>query len=173
MTKPRDPGRNRGQTLVEFALVFPLLVLMIFGIVDAGRLVYTYNTVAQAARDGARVAIVNQSTSGTNTCDTTAATAYSVGCAISSATAVGLTAGNVSVVYHDTADTTTSPTDTTTCTPTLTIGCIAVVKVTGQFQPLTPVIGQLIGLVSLSSTAKVPIERVCSNQALPPTIPNC
>ena len=71
---------SRGQALVEFALILPVLLLLIFGVVDAGRLIFTYNTVSNAARDGARVAIVNQSTTGTNTCDTTVATAYPVGC---------------------------------------------------------------------------------------------
>lgn len=152
--------RKRGQALVEFALVFPLFVLLVFGIIDAGRLVYTYNTVANSARNGARVAIVNQSTSGTDTCDTTVATAYPTGCAISSGIALGLTAADVSVGYRD-------PKDQAECTP-LAIGCIAVVDVTGEFQPFTPVIGQLIGPISLTSTAKIPVERVCSN---PPPSP--
>ena len=56
----------QGQALVEFALVLPILLLLIFGIIDAGRLIYTYNTVSNAARNGARVAIVNQSTAGTD-----------------------------------------------------------------------------------------------------------
>jgi Flp pilus assembly protein TadG len=164
MSKRTNPSKKRGQALVEFALVIPLLLLLVFGIIDAGRLIYTYNTVANAARNGARVAIVNQSTSGTATCDTTAVTAYAVGCAISSGIGLGLTGANVSVAYRD-------PTDTTTCT-VLSIGCIAVVDVTGQFQPLTPVIGQLIGPVSLTSRAKIPVERVCTN---PPPAPltNC
>jgi Flp pilus assembly protein TadG len=158
------PTRKRGQALVEFALVFPLLLLIVFGIIDAGRLIYTYNTVANSARNGARVAIVNQSTLGTDTCDTTMATAYPKGCALSSGIALGLTAADVSVDYRD-------PTDARPCATVgnpLTIGCIAVVKVTGRFQPLTPVIGQLIGPVSLTSMAKIPVERVCAN---PPPSP--
>lgn len=161
MSRPIHPTRKRGQALVEFALVFPLLLLMVFGIIDAGRLIYTYNTVANSARNGARVAIVNQSTLGTDTCDTTMATAYPKGCALSSGIALGLTAGDVSVNYRD-------PTDDTKDCSVLSIGCIAIVKVTGQFQPLTPVIGQLIGPVSLTSTAKIPVERVCTN---PPPFP--
>lgn len=164
MSKPTVRRRTRGQALVEFALVFPLLLLMLFGIIDAGRLIYTYNTVANSARNGARVAIVNQSTLGTDTCDTTVATAYPIGCAVSSGIGLGLKATDVSVDYRN-------PTDTGPCATggdPLTIGCIAFVKVTGQFQPLTPVIGQLIGPVSLTSTAKIPVERVCTN---PPPSP--
>lgn len=164
MSTPRRRARERAQALVEFALVIPLLLLLIFGIVDAGRLVYAYNTVANSARNGARVAIVNQSTSGTNTCDTREATAYATGCAILSGIGLGLTELDVTVEYRD-------PTDTSPCAVPL-IGCLAVVEVTGRFQPLTPVIGQLIGPVTLTSTTKIPMERVCANPP-PPPLTNC
>ena len=52
--------KERGQGLVEFALVFPVFILLLFGILDLGRAVYAYNTIGDAAREGARVAIVNQ-----------------------------------------------------------------------------------------------------------------
>ena len=106
MTRVVGTGRReRGQSLVEFALVLPVLLLFIFGIVDAGRLIYTYNTVSNAARDGARVAIVNQSTSGTDTCDTTSPTAWPTGCAVSGAIGLGLSASDVDVDYRDPTDT--------------------------------------------------------------------
>lgn len=146
---------ERGQGLTEFALVLPIFLLLIFGIVDAGRLVFTYNTIANAARGGARVAIVNQATAGTDTCDTTSPTAGPVGCAISLAASLGLTPGDVTVSYRD-------ATDSTSC-PTVAIGCVAVVTVQGQFKALTPIIGAIIGPVTLASTTKIPIERVCSS----------
>ena len=145
--------RSAGQGLVEFALVIPLFLLMFFGLVDAGRLIYTYNTLANAARSAARVAIVNQSTSGTQTCDTTS-TAYPVGCAISSATALGLNAGNVDVSYEGASGGSCS---------TMAIGCVAVVTLTGSFDPITPVIGSIIGTITLQSTSSVPVERVCAS----------
>jgi hypothetical protein len=43
--------------MVEFALVAPLLLLLLFGIVDFGRVIYTYITLDQAVNEGARVAI--------------------------------------------------------------------------------------------------------------------
>jgi Flp pilus assembly protein TadG len=159
-------ARGRGQALVEFALVLPILLLLIFGIIDAGRLIYAYNTVSNSARNAARVAIVNQSTAGTDTCDTLSATAWSTGCAIQSGVGLGITPTDVNVVYRD-------PTDTAACPSPPTIGCLAVVKVTGRFQPLTPVIGQLIGPIALTSTSKVPVERVCNNNPPPAPLPNC
>ena len=45
---------SRGQALVEFSLVFPLVLLLIFGLIDIGRLVYAHNALSEAAREGAR-----------------------------------------------------------------------------------------------------------------------
>ncbi len=58
--------RNRiatenGQNLVEFALSGFLLVMLLLGVVEIGRLVLVYTTVANAARAGARYAIVHGS----------------------------------------------------------------------------------------------------------------
>jgi Flp pilus assembly protein TadG len=148
--------RNRraaGQGLVEFALVIPVFLLVFMGLVDGGRLIYVYNTVSNAARSGARVAVVNQSTSGTQTCDTTS-TAYPAGCAASAAIGVGVSPSDVIVTYR-------SWNDSGACSP-MAMGCLAVVTVTGRFQPLTPIIGQLIGVVTLQSTTMMPVERVCS-----------
>lgn len=46
--------RSRGQSLVEFSLVFPLMLLLVFGLIDIGRLVFASNSLAEAAREGAR-----------------------------------------------------------------------------------------------------------------------
>lgn len=46
--------RDRGQNLVEFALVLPLLVLILFGAVDLGRVYFATITLTSAAREGAR-----------------------------------------------------------------------------------------------------------------------
>jgi Flp pilus assembly protein TadG len=48
--------RERGQSLVEFALVLPIFMLLLFAIVDGGRVVFQNNELAQATRAVARVA---------------------------------------------------------------------------------------------------------------------
>ena len=63
MHAPREPRRSlwaceRGAELVEFAFVFPLLLLVMLGIVDFGFLFQRYEVVTNAAREGARVAIL-------------------------------------------------------------------------------------------------------------------
>lgn len=50
---------ERGQSLVEFALVLPVLLLLIFGLLDVARAVWQENTLAFAAREGSRYAIVH------------------------------------------------------------------------------------------------------------------
>ena len=51
--------RSRGQAMVEFALVAPLLFVLIFGVIEAGRFVFYYELLNHAAREGARYGIVH------------------------------------------------------------------------------------------------------------------
>src|SRR5687768_12184207 len=50
----RRTGPRRGQSLVEFALMLPLLALLMLAFVDFGFLLYAHVQVANAAREGAR-----------------------------------------------------------------------------------------------------------------------
>lgn len=45
--------------MVEFALVAPLFFILLFGIIEAGRFIFYYETLNNATREGARYAIVN------------------------------------------------------------------------------------------------------------------
>jgi Flp pilus assembly protein TadG len=49
---------DRGSELIEFTLVTPLLLLVLFGIVDFGLLFRRYEVLTNAAREGARVAAI-------------------------------------------------------------------------------------------------------------------
>jgi TadE-like protein len=55
MRSSRSQARDRGATAVEFALLFPLLMLIVFGIVDFGRVLNAQITLTQAAREAARL----------------------------------------------------------------------------------------------------------------------
>jgi hypothetical protein len=57
----RGTARERAQALAEFALLAPLLFLIVFGIVDGARMMQTYVTVQGAAREGARYAVTGRS----------------------------------------------------------------------------------------------------------------
>ncbi len=51
-------ARREGQSLVEFALVLPILLLIIVGILEFGIAFRTYQVVTNAAREGARTAVL-------------------------------------------------------------------------------------------------------------------
>jgi TadE-like protein len=133
-SKGRPRRRGRGQALVEFALVLPVFLLIIFGVVDFGRAVYGFNTIGNAARSGGRVAIVSQ----------TPATIQAA--AIGEAIGLGTQPSDVVITYG--------------CDAPYSIGCIASVKVNYIFRPITPIIGQIWSSIAMSSTTQLPIEHV-------------
>jgi Flp pilus assembly protein TadG len=51
-------SRQRGSTIVEFALVFLIFLTFMLAIVDFSRMLYTWNAASEAARAGARYAAV-------------------------------------------------------------------------------------------------------------------
>ena len=53
----RDRAGQRSQALIEFALVSPVLLLLLFGVIDLGRAIFYYDTLQHAASEGARTAI--------------------------------------------------------------------------------------------------------------------
>jgi Flp pilus assembly protein TadG len=52
---------DRGQSIVEFSLLLPIMLLIITGLFDVARAVWQTNTLAYAAREGTRYAIVHGS----------------------------------------------------------------------------------------------------------------
>lgn len=99
MTRRHD---DRGQSLVEFALVLPVLLLLVTGLFDVARAVWQENTLAYAAREGTRYAIVHGSASASPSgpSDTTA-----VQTKVREA-AIGVANVTVTVTYPDTAGST-------------------------------------------------------------------
>jgi Flp pilus assembly protein TadG len=144
--------RSRGQGLVEFALVVPLLLLLIFAVIDVGRAVFTFNTLSQSARSASRTALVNQERAKVRTS------------ALSTATTLGLTNANVAVCFKiegtTSRDCTSSTVDTCPRSQRV-VGCIAIVVVSTTYSPLTPVIGQIFSSLAMSATYIVSIEYVC------------
>jgi len=64
--------------MVEFAIVAPLLLLLIFGIVDFGRVIYVYITLNQAVNEAVRVAVRDSPLLPTNADVETAARIHAV-----------------------------------------------------------------------------------------------
>ena len=82
IAKDRFDGQ-RSQALIEFALISPVLLLLIFGIIDIGRAVFYYDTLTHAAREGARAAVGASSTLPTNSSVLTVVTQQLVGAPVS------------------------------------------------------------------------------------------
>jgi hypothetical protein len=57
----RSRRSQRSQALVEFAVVSPLFLLVVFSAIDISRLLYAYTAISSAARDGARTASLSGS----------------------------------------------------------------------------------------------------------------
>jgi len=130
VNRQREAGR--GQSLVEFALVLPIMLVIFLGIFDFGRAGYAFNSVSNAAREGMRVAIVDQN--------------QTVIADEAKAAMTGLPPDGTSVTF-------------TNC-GALKIGCLASVKVTYSWQAITPIIGNLVGPKTIESTTTMPVERV-------------
>jgi Flp pilus assembly protein TadG len=123
---------SRGQSLVEVAFVLPVLLLILMGIFDFGRAIFAYNAIANAAREAARVAIVDQNNA--------------LVVAEGKRAAIGLDPVKVDVTFP-------AP----SCAK---IGCTATVTVQTQWQPITPIIGSIFSAIDLESTTSMPVERV-------------
>jgi Flp pilus assembly protein TadG len=103
MTAPHAPllrrlrREERGQALVEFALILPILLIMVLGIIDFGRAWNLQQTITQAAREAARAAAVdNQEVTTQAQVDSVAAAtiaASSFDPALATVTVTGLKAG--------------------------------------------------------------------------------
>ena len=59
MGRMQKPDRRRsGQSLVEFALVLPVLMMILMGIIEFGRIWMSQNAVTNAAREGVRLGVL-------------------------------------------------------------------------------------------------------------------
>jgi hypothetical protein len=63
-----DPSRQQrssaGQDLVEYALILPLLLLLLLGIAEFALIIFSHDTIANAAREGARYGSIHPTDTG-------------------------------------------------------------------------------------------------------------
>jgi Flp pilus assembly protein TadG len=158
----------RGQALVEFALVVPLLILLLMGIFDFGRAIYAFNTVNNAAREAVRLAIVDQNCTavGQEAADRASSIAvdWTYDGLLSEAAACQSAASDVHIEFLE-ADYSGDGTFNDSCDPGQVdpngprLGCIAQVTVEYRYSAATPIIGNLIGNITLTGVSQQPIER--------------
>jgi hypothetical protein len=153
-----------GQSLVEFALVLPLILLVLMGVFDLGRGIFAFNEVSNAAREGGRTGIVNQTL--TDIRSRAAAQAIALGIPTTppascptnggSPTAPSDPAGICVAILQPDGKTVGA------CSASPAIGCVVVVSVKSTFNALTPIIGNILGAIPLSSTTRQMIEATCN-----------
>ncbi len=169
-TRARETSRAQG--LVEFALVFPVFILMFFGVLDVGRLVWMNSTVSQAAREGARLAAVEASwiaqggvrtectqQGGRVVCPADAAALQAD--VVTAANRMVAPFGSIasSNVYIS-CDHTTPPTGawTTYTCANHAVGDLVSVRVLLTFTPMTPVASSLVGIITTTGSATMTIN---------------
>ena len=100
--KRRSNPDENGQGMVEFALVLPLLLLVMFGIIEFGRLLFIYSAVFTSSRDAARYGSaagdLGNYQAHYQDCDGIRAAAKRFG------TLVGIEDSNISIDYYRTED---------------------------------------------------------------------
>ena len=138
-TRPSNSKRRRagerGSTLVEGALCFTVFLMIIFGTIDFGRMVFAYNFISYSAREATRYALAH-------------GTKYPV-------TASDLTTfvKNEAIGLDPSAITVTPTWSDVSHTP----GTSVQVQVQYAFQPIAPYMPT--GLLTLSSTSKMLISQ--------------
>ena len=133
MFKRRNKN-ERGQAVVEFAVILPVLLLILFAILQFGVVFNNYIQVTAAAREGARKAAVSR-TLGTSAAETAATTA-------AKNAAPGLTAGSVNVTFPN--------------SPTFAQGSDITVQVTYPYA--ISIIGLVVSSGNLSSSTTMRVE---------------
>ena len=157
MIPNRDP---RGQSLVEFALIVPIFVLVMVGIFDVGRAVFAFNTINQAAREAARLAIVDQTV------------LHIQGEAIESSVSLGVQAADVLVDFRDrdtpeTAGSCTGVTADPDTNDASIVDCFAVVRVQYDWNAATPFLGALMGTLEMEGESRFQVDFNCEGPECP------
>jgi hypothetical protein len=133
----------RGQSMVEIAILLPLLLLILMMILDLGRAVYYYSVIHNAAREGARFGVVNY-----HNVTTSAALTASI---VTTAKELAIGIDPVDLLI------------TTPGIPTFPIetGDILVVQADYSFSAVTPLVNLFIdgGIIDLSSTSTMYFEK--------------
>jgi len=94
----RRQNSERGNTLVEFSITGTAFLVIFFGVLDFGRLLWTHNALSDAARQGARHAVSNSVTS---TAAIKNAVVYGNPNGGLTPVVPGLTADNVEIIYDN------------------------------------------------------------------------
>jgi hypothetical protein len=146
-------NEEQGQTIIEAAFAFLLLLLIVFCIIEGGRLLYTYHYLSYAARQGSRYAMVRgaacNNSSGMPNCPLSVPDAGEVQSYVRTTTFMGIDASQVNVTVNWGPSPSESSCSTANCNNP---GDEVIVNVTYAFGTILPVPGA--GSFSLHSISQ-------------------
>ena len=154
----RGRGNELGASLVEFALVAPLLFLLLFGVIEFARLGHGFTTVWTAAREGARYATTvgdNDSDGLPNYLDCDSITEA----ALDKIVGMSLATSDVSITFSDLTGAPVADCDPATLLPApspsgstdIDNGFGIEVQVAGTFNAIVPVLSSFLDGIDLTS----------------------
>jgi Flp pilus assembly protein TadG len=155
--------RESGSSLVEYAIVFILLMTMLLGVSDFGRALYAYHFVSNAAREAARYASVRGSTCSVDGSCTAANSASGVAGPYSQAAAttdiqdfVKNAPAGINTSQLTTTPAWPNPNDLTTCATTYNApGCTVEVQVKYVFKFSSALVFKSAGLTMTSASQEI------------------
>ena len=144
MTRGRGQHAH-GQALVEFAIVAPIVFLIILGLFDVGRLVFINNELSEGAREGARFGVVQGRAAAEFSGDSTAVSdARSCPVRGRASPQISLSCGARRHSENVAGD----------CGS----GDLLTISVSSDVRPITPLIGDIIGPLVLTSQAQMTVH---------------
>ncbi len=159
--RPRLVREQPGQSLVELALVLPVLLLLVLAAVDLGRIFFARIAVANAAREGAYEA----SYRGTYVANSGCSDTNSVMCAILNEAQSSLSIAPADVAW--------ACNNAGGCAPG-GFGDRVTIKVTGHFELLTPILAAFFGGTNIAFSSSASADIVATDSAgVAPTVAAC
>ncbi len=159
---PVRVATQRGQSLLEFALVLPLVLLIFSGAADLGRAFYNFvsleNAVKEGALYGARFPLCGDPSA---LCIDPNTVSWRVSHETQIKTGTSTYAGLVTPTVNECRD----PAGVTRATKACIAGDTYVVRAQLTFRPVTPLIGTIIGALTMTSES----QAIVINQAFDPT----
>jgi hypothetical protein len=173
MHRPSKQDAERGQALVEFALTVPIFLMLVFGIIDLARLVFSYTQVIDAARQGVRYGIVE----GLDVGNYQFLDCNGIESAVRDTP--GLVPGSdmgVTITYRNLQDNSVkiAGCDGNPSPPSLNVlkdGAVLSVKVDGSIAPITPILAIFSNSIHFDYTAKRAIAESAAFTDKWPTAP--
>src|SRR3954447_4980856 len=149
MTRSRKPRSRKGSAIVEAALVLPIVLLFLFGVMDYCRLIFVIQVCENAAREGARYAVARTG-DGTTVADIQAYVRTMM--ARQDAALSGLTIDVLDV------DPTTGTTVSGSAWNDAPFGGAIMVRISGTYSPMIPGLSQLASSLPIRATSMMTSE---------------